>query len=123
MKKTLATIFFVILTLFTLVSCNASNMSGNMQDDLFKKNHTITLIVDNLSNNKITVDDGDALVINSNPQKENYMFTGWYTDSSCTVPYDFSRPVTTSFNLYAGFALKTKIIECKDIKIKALSST
>ena len=82
MKKTLATIFFVILILFTLVSCNASNMSGNKQDNLFKKNHTVTLIVDNLSNNKITVDDGDALVINSNPQKENYMFTGWYTDSS-----------------------------------------
>ena len=83
MKKTLATIFFVILILFTLVSCNVSNMSGNKQDDLsgnkqdnlFKKNHTITLIVDNLSNNKITVDDGDALVINSNPQKENYLYT------------------------------------------------
>ena len=123
MKKTLATIFFVILILFTHVSCNTSNMSENKQDNLFKKNHTVTLIVDNLSNNKITVDDGDVLVIDSNPQKENYMFKGWYTDSDCTVPYDFSRPVTTSFNLYAGFALKTKIINCQDIKIKALSST
>ena len=123
MKKTLATIFFVILILFTLVSCNTSNMSENKQDNLFTKNHTVTLIVDNLSNNKITVDDGDALVINSNPQKENYMFKGWYTDSDCTVPYDFARPVTTSFNLYACFALKTKIINCQDIKIKALSST
>ena len=66
----------------------------------------------------VTVDDGDTLVINSNPEKTNYMFKGWYTDSDCTVPYDFARPVTTSFNLYACFALKTKIINCEDCYIK-----
>lgn len=123
MKKTVLSIFFIILILFAFVGCGASNESGNKNDNLFKKNHVVTLVSDNLSDNKITVDDGETLVINFNPQKDNYIFKGWYTDSACTVPYDFSRPVTASFNLYAGFALKTKTINCADIKIKALSGT
>lgn len=123
MKKTLLTIFLSVLMLFTLVSCNESNESGSNKDKLLKKNHTVTLIVNDLSNERVTVDDGEVLIINFTPQKEDYLFNGWYTDSACTVPYDFSRPVTTSFNLYAGFVLKTKRINCQDTKIKALSST
>ena len=122
MKKTLLVTFFCVLILFALASCNENN-SENNSDNLFKKNHTITLVADGLTNEKITVDDGEALNIAVTPQKDSYIFKGWYTDSACTVPYDFSRPVTTSFKLYAGFALKTKTINCKDIKIKALSST
>ena len=122
MKKALLVTFFCVLILFALVSCNENN-SENNSDNLFKKNHTITLVADGLANEKITVDDGEVLNIAVTPQKDDYIFKGWYTDSACTVPYDFSRPVTTSFKLYAGFALKTKTINCKDIKIKALSST
>lgn len=122
MKKTLLVTFFCVLILFALASCNENN-SENNSDNLFKKNHTITLVADGLTNEKITVDDGEVLNIAVTPQKDSYIFKGWYTDSACTVPYDFSRPVTTNFKLYAGFALKTKTINCKDIKIKALSST
>ena len=122
MKKALLVTFFCVLILFALASCNENN-SENNSDNLFKKNHTITLVADGLTNEKITVDDGEVLNIAVTPQKDDYIFKGWYTDSACTVPYDFSRPVTTSFKLYAGFALKTKTINCKDIKIKALSST
>lgn len=39
-----------------------------------------------------------------------------------TVPYDFARPVTTSFNLYARFVLRSKTITCRDVKIKALAN-
>ena len=122
MKKTLLVTFFCVLILFALANCN-ENDSENNSDNLFKKNHTITLVADGLTNEKITVDDGEVLNIAVTPQKDSYFFKGWYTDSACTVPYDFSRPVTTSFKLYAGFALKTKTINCEDIKIKALSST
>ena len=122
MKKTLLVTFFCVLILFALASCNENN-SENNSDNLFKKNHTITLVADGLINEKITVDDGEVLNIAVTPQKDSYIFKGWYTDSACTVPYDFSRPVTTSFKLYAGFTLRTKTINCKDIKIKALSST
>lgn len=122
MKKTLFATFLIALFLFTLAGCSTINEVMTKQDSLLKKNHVITLVIDNSFNDKITVDDGEALVVDFTPRKDNYIFKGWYTDSACTVPYDFSRPVTTSFKLYAGFTLKTKEITCQDIKIKALSS-
>lgn len=123
MKKIFLSIFFCILLMFGFSSCDGSDKLGNNSNNLLKKNHTVTLVVGNLSNKEITIDDGEVLIINYTPQKDNYIFKGWYTDSACMVPYDFSRPVTTSFKLYAGFSLKTKIINCQDIKIKALSSS
>lgn len=123
MKKILTTIFLSISILFSFVSCSESNIFESNKDNLFKKNHTITLIVDNQIYNEMTVDDGDVLVINVNPRKDNYIFNGWYTDSSCVVAYDFSKPVISSFKLYADFTLKTKKIELQDINIKAMSSS
>lgn len=129
--------------LFTIIGCNENDKSEdnannydksesnannydkseNDTDNLFKKNHTITLVLGDSSTKKITIDDGEALNFNFIPHKENHIFMGWYTDSTYVIPYDFSKPVTTSFKLYAGFALKTKTINYKDIKIKAMSST
>ena len=39
----------------------------------------------------------------ADPEKEGFIFTGWYTDSSLTKEYDFSEKVTKSFTLYAGW--------------------
>ena len=122
MKK-ISVIFFCVLMLFALSGCNENGALQNNTDNLLKKNHTVALVVEGTTNRQVTVDDGETLKVDFTPQKRDYAFKGWYTDSSCSVPYDFSRPVTTSFKLYAGFALKTKTINCKDIKIKALSST
>lgn len=121
MKKILFAIFFSTLILLTFTSCNNSDNIKNNGDNLFKKNHTVSLCVDKLSEKEITVDDGEVLIIDFIPQKSDYLFSGWYSDSMCTVPYDFSRPVTTSFKLYAGFILTSKTIYCQDINIKALS--
>jgi len=35
------------------------------------------------------------------PIREGYTFAGWYEDSECTQPYDFSKPVDNSMTLYA----------------------
>lgn len=123
MKKTLLVVFFCALTLFAFTSCGKNDESENNSNNPFKKNHTVTLVVENLSNEAVTVDDGEVLNINFTPRKDDCIFMGWYTDSACMIPYDFSRPVTTSFKLYAGFSLKIKTFNCSDIKIKALSST
>ncbi len=123
MKKVLLAVFFCVVTVFAFSSCNENDKIASNSDNLFKKNHTVTLVIEGSSNNKINIDDGEILNINFTPQKNSYIFMGWYTDGACTVPYDFSRPVTASFKLYAGFTLRTKTINCKDIKIKALSST
>lgn len=123
MKKFSVITILCIFTIFTFTCCNINKKTENNLSNLLKEKHTITLVTDDLSNKEITTTNGDVLIIDFTPKKINYLFKGWYTDSNCTVPYDFSQPVTTNFTLYAGFTLKTKTINCKDIKIKALSSS
>lgn len=36
-------------------------------------------------------------------QKNNYYFTGWYTDAACTQKYNFNSKVTKDLTLYAGW--------------------
>ena len=37
------------------------------------------------------------------PFREGYVFTGWYKDDDCTVPYDDSVPITEDTSVYAGW--------------------
>ena len=38
------------------------------------------------------------------PTKDGFYFVGWFTDESCTQPYDWSQPVTEGITLYAGWS-------------------
>lgn len=38
------------------------------------------------------------------PQKEGYLFGGWYVDADCTVRYDFDAAVTRSMTLHAKWS-------------------
>lgn len=48
------------------------------------------------------VDEGEVLTQPADPTtiSDNWVFLGWYTDSKCTKPYDFSKPVTNNLTLY-----------------------
>ena len=53
-----------------------------------------------------TVDKGTTLDETSkpaNPEKEGYVFTGWYTNVDLTDKYNFDLPVTADLKLYAKF--------------------
>jgi len=39
----------------------------------------------------------------SEPIRDGYTFTGWYTDKECTKKYDFNKKITSAFTLYAGW--------------------
>ena len=41
---------------------------------------------------------------NIDPDTVNPSFEGWYTDKECTTAYDFSKPVTADFTLYAKWS-------------------
>ena len=43
------------------------------------------------------------------PEKEGYIFDGWYTDKDLEKLYDFSRSVTRDFTLYAKWVEDTNI--------------
>ncbi|MBQ2713275.1 MAG: InlB B-repeat-containing protein, partial [Clostridia bacterium] len=38
------------------------------------------------------------------PEKENAVFIGWYADSECTVPFNFSEAITAETTVYARYA-------------------
>ena len=41
------------------------------------------------------------------PTKQGEMLEGWYTDATCTTPYNFDTPVNNSFTLYAKWETAT----------------
>ena len=50
--------------------------------------------------------DGTKPVRPQDPVREGYTFTGWYSDSSCNTPFDFSKDLTGHTTVYAGWAEK-----------------
>lgn len=54
-------------------------------------------------NHTVTLSNGRILERPLNPKRENYVFTGWYTDSTCTARYDFTGVITDDMTLYAGW--------------------
>lgn len=47
---------------------------------------------------------GSLLLETAQPSRSGYTFTGWYTDSSCSVLWEMkTAPVTQSMTLYAGW--------------------
>ncbi len=38
-----------------------------------------------------------------NPSRPGYEFAGWYTDKSCTTPYEFGHVLSDSITVYAGW--------------------
>ena len=44
----------------------------------------------------------------ADPTKEGYNFTGWYTDSECTKPFDWNTEINGKhYTLYAGWTTET----------------
>ena len=107
---------FMTSIILTLSSCSSDDNPGG--NNIFIKNHTITLVHSSSYSECMYVDDGEALIINYEPKKDNYIFTGWYTDKSCTSLYDFTKPVKSDFTLYAGFTLSYISKSIKDFRIK-----
>ena len=50
-----------------------------------------------------TVKANAKVVKPADPVKSGYKFTGWYLDSACTEPWDFSNIVNKNITLYAGW--------------------
>ena len=47
---------------------------------------------------------GETLEIPEPPTREGYTFTGWYTDHSCTVPWNLEKDIIEiDLTLYAGW--------------------
>ncbi len=47
------------------------------------------------------INNGELLVQPDIPEKEGFVFIGWYGDEECTIEYDFTQPVKRSCTVYA----------------------
>ena len=67
----------------------------------------------------IKVNHNETLKAPVTPTKNNYKFTGWYTDKTLTKLYDFTKPVTESFWLFAGWErVYLPLIEQEEYEVK-----
>jgi uncharacterized repeat protein (TIGR02543 family) len=91
----------------TLVAKWTANSYTVTYDDVAIKTNTITVTFDyNYSGytaTTVTLTNGQTLTYPTNPTRIGYVFTGWYTNSSCTSRYSFSGSITEDITLYAGW--------------------
>jgi len=66
---------------------------------------TVTFKLSNGTNPIIIATDFDSVISNwpNNPVKVNCVFTGWYSDYSCTVLFDVNTMISADITLYAGY--------------------
>ena len=72
---------------------------------------TVTFVYNNgAANTQVRVEKGKTVATPATPTKTNYLFCGWYSDSSLYNSYDFSRPVTQNLTLYAKYEIDAKTL-------------
>lgn len=89
----------------TLVAKWTANQYTVTFDDTKKKDVVVTYNYNysGTTATTVTLHDGDALSYPTAPTRSGYVFTGWYTDSSCTTRYDFTGTISDDMTLYAGW--------------------
>ena len=54
----------------------------------------------------VDVKNGETVSYPADPTRSGYVFTGWYTDKSCTERFTFTETLTEDITLYAGWQIK-----------------
>ena len=108
MKKLIALILALICVLYCPLTFSSCGIGG------LKRTYEVNLVYNNGSDDeKIVVNKGNTFPTPSDPEKENYIFEGWYTDETFEQKYDFSRAVTDDLTLYAKYKLDAAAVTNK----------
>ena len=73
--------------------------------------HTVTFVSNGSIYSISTVEENMKVSQPVAPERNGYTFGGWYTDISCTNPYDFQSEVTGDIRLYAKWTAGTYAVE------------
>ena len=91
---------FKILTVICLCAAAVFAAAGC---DIGQKTYC-TVTFDSLGGSKVPsqkIVSGGTAEKPQDPEKQDFIFDGWFTDTDCTEEYSFSNKVTKSFTLYA----------------------
>ena len=89
----------VLLAVCLLAACGPTDPTGS-------GDYTITFDYNYEgapANGTQTVAEGDVVTPPSDPTRDKFGFTGWYTDAACTEKADFEYAVTEDATYYAGW--------------------
>ncbi len=92
-----------ILSLVLLTALFVSLMTSCLFSSEYEVTYDYAGARDNVT---VTVAEG-SLLPEASPTREGYVFGGWYTDAAYSSTYDFSKPVTEDFTVYAKWIPKT----------------
>ncbi len=90
-------------------------------DDVAEINSTATITYNynysESTSSTVTLTNGQTLSRPTNPTRSGYVFTGWYTNSSCTTRYEFTDTITGDMTLYAGWQDKSMSYVYMEVQI------
>ena len=96
-KKGLFLVLGIALLALSITSCTKKIFKVSFYDD--------TKLI-----SEADVKSGDKVERPTNPAKDGYTFSNWYTDTELKNVYDFDSKVSKSFSLYAKFNINTYTI-------------
>lgn len=101
--KWLLAIILIIALVTVLVACTDHDDGGGSQEGNQEvPKYTITFDSQGGSQvASIEVKSGETLTLPSEPTKEGFVFSGWYTEESCVNKFVVSIPVSQDMTLYA----------------------
>ena len=97
---------------YTLIAKWTANSYDVVLDDVKQNNASVTVTFNYNYTGAPTaatvkVSNGQTLDRPANPTRTGYVFTGWYTNSSCTTKYEFNGTIKGDITLYAGWGEMT----------------
>ena len=121
MKRSLSFMLVVAMLLATLslsgcdavldylnseIPTESTDSTSPIFDIINKKNYQVTFVSNNgTPNRSVLIEKWKTVATPADPEKANYLFQGWYTESSLINRYDFSQPVTKNLVLYAKYEI------------------
>lgn len=112
MRRKIALLISVITLLCTLLSCSFFKPVDDENDDtpstpdLDKDTvYTVSFYVkDELYSSK-SVTGSEIVPLPESPKAQGYLFTGWYLDKACTIPFNQATPITQDTRVFASLTI------------------
>lgn len=101
-KKILPLILLLLVTVLTLVACGETKENPTNSGP-----YSVKYVVDGIIEKTATIENKADINGHFTPEKEGYIFDGWYLDKSFTKPLSAEENPSTNLALYAKLTKKT----------------